>query len=215
MSDSLAPLVVSRRQLVVLARWPASGRCKGRLAATIGAEPASRLQARLTVHTLSVAVAAAEQSGARLVLALAGAGSRACVRWLEQRRLPGAVMLRRQGEGSLGLRMQRQLIQAHREGAEAVVLIGADLPDLEAAELVQAFQWLEHQPLVLGPAVDGGYWLIGQRAPFSAQLMAGIPWGTERVLAVTLRQAEASGLTAQLLSLRSDLDRREDLAPWC
>lgn len=209
------PVVVSRRQLVVLARWPAPGRCKRRLAAAIGAEPASRLQARLTAHTLSVAAVAAERAGARLVLALGGAGLRAGARWLRECRVSGAVALRRQGEGSLGLRMQRQLLQAHREGAETVVLIGSDLPGLDVAELVQAFQQLDRKPLVLGPAMDGGYWLIGQRLPPRAALLVGIPWGTDRVLADTLKQAAVAGLTAQLLSPRSDLDRLEDLAPWC
>ena len=219
-----APLQL-RRQLVVLARWPAPGRCKRRLAASIGSEPASRLQARLSAHTLAVASEAAERCQARLVLALAGAGPRAGRRLLQAQavrdrvalRLQGGnrVALRLQGEGSLGLRMQRQFLVAQREGAESVVLIGADLPALESADLLQAFALLERQPLVLGPAADGGYWLIGQRTPFQAALMAGIPWGSDQVLASTLVLAEAAGLRVPLLRERCDLDRRQDLLPWC
>lgn len=214
-----------RRQLVVLARWPAPGRCKRRLAATIGSEPASRLQARLSAHTLAVASEAAERCQAQLVLALAGAGRRAGRRLLEvledrdrcALRLQGGnpVALRLQGEGSLGLRMQRQLLLAQRQGAQSVVLIGADLPALESADLQQAFALLERQPLVLGPAADGGYWLIGQRTPFQAALMAGIPWGSDQVLASTLVLAEAAGRMVSLLRERCDLDRRQDLLPWC
>lgn len=214
-----------RRQLVVLARWPAPGRCKRRLAASIGSEPASRLQARLSAHTLAVASVAAERCQARLVLALSGAGrcaGRRLLQVLEGRdrvalRLQGRdrVALRLQGEGSLGLRMQRQLLEAQREGAESVVLIGADLPALESGDLLQAFALLERQPLVLGPAADGGYWLIGQRTPFQAALMAGIPWGSDQVLASTLVLADAAGLRVPLLRERCDLDRRQDLLPWC
>ena len=111
--------------------------------------------------------------------------------------------------------MQRQFLVAQREGAESVVLIGADLPALESADLLQAFALLERQPLVLGPAADGGYWLIGQRTPFQAALMAGIPWGSDQVLASTLVLAEAAGLRVPLLRERGDLDRRQDLLPWC
>jgi rSAM/selenodomain-associated transferase 1 len=204
-----------QRQLVVLARWPAPGRCKRRLAMSIGVVPASRIQARLLEHTLQVAAEAAGRIGARLVLALAGAGPRAGARWL--RGCPGlaAVTLRLQGEGSLGVRMQRQLQWAARDQARAVVLIGADLPGLEVADLIDAFQRLEDQPLLLGPACDGGYWLIGQQVPFQASLLAGIPWGTDQVLASTLEVAAALGLQPPMLAQRADLDRFADLEPWC
>ena len=213
--ESAAAEPLKRRQLVVLARWPAPGRCKRRLAASIGAEPASRLQARLSEHTLATAQLAAEAAGAQLVLALSGAGPRAGRRWLQARTAPGAVALRLQGQGGLGLLMQRQWLQARRQGAQRVVLIGADLPGLEARDLARAFSLLEQHPLVLGPAADGGYWLIGQRAPFQAPLMAGIPWGGDQVLAATLAVAGAAGLTVPLLAERCDLDRRQDLIPWC
>ena len=198
-----------------MARWPAPGRCKRRLAASIGAVSASRIQVRLLEHTLEVAAEAAERSGARLVLALAGAGRCAGVRWLQGRPGLASVSLRLQGEGSLGLRMQRQLQRAARERALAVVLIGADLPGLEVADLIEAFQHLQDQPLLFGPACDGGYWLIGQRVPFRAPLLAGIPWGSDQVLASTLEVAGALGLKPPLLARRGDLDRRADLEPWC
>lgn len=206
---------LSTRQLIVLARWPAAVRCKRRLAAAIGAETAGRLQARLCEHTLRVAQQAAGCCRARLVLALGGAGIRAGRRWLRARPGLEPVALRLQGEGGLGLRMQRQLLTARREGAETVVLLGADLPALEGWDLQQAFELLENHALVLGPAADGGYWLIGQRAPFHAPLLAGIPWGGDRVLAGTLAVAAAAGLMVPLLAERSDLDRRQDLCPWC
>jgi len=94
-----------------------------------------------------------------------------------------------------------------------VVLIGSDLPQLERADLASAFAALDHQQAVLGPACDGGYWLIGLRRPEPA-LMEGIAWGSEQVLEQTLAALARRGLEAALLPWRRDLDRGEDLGPW-
>ncbi|NDG74338.1 MAG: glycosyltransferase [Synechococcaceae bacterium WB8_1B_136] len=198
-----------------MARWPAPGRCKRRLAAGCGQAAAARLQRRLTIHTLTVARRGAEQAAARLVLAADGLGPRALERWAAALGAPEAVA---QGRGNLGTRMQRQLRRGFRAGAEAVVLIGTDLPGLEAADLAEAFHLLENQPLVLGPAADGGYWLIGLNRRGMAlagyRLMAGMPWGTATVLQRTCAAAAAAGLQPAWLAQRQDLDRPEDLRPW-
>jgi glycosyltransferase A (GT-A) superfamily protein (DUF2064 family) len=117
--------------------------------------------------------------------------------------------------------MQRQLARARREGARQVVLVGSDLPHLSAADLLAAFVALEQGPLVLGPAADGGYWLIGLRlepgqgsAPGPAGLFSGIAWGTAQVLEQTRAAAARIGLPLELLAERADLDRPADLRPW-
>ncbi len=197
-------------QLVVLARWPAPGRCKRRLASSLGAEAAARVQARLTGHTLAVARQLARQLGIELVLAVDGLAPRAA------RRLGGQLGVGRivlQGGGGLGVRMQRQFQRAATERARRVVLIGSDLPQLERADLASAFAALDHQQAVLGPACDGGYWLIGLRRPEPA-LMEGIAWGSEQVLEQTLAALARRGLEPALLPWRRDLDRGEDLGPW-
>lgn len=123
-----------------------------------------------------------------------------------------------QGNGNLGCRMQRQLRQAFASGAEQVVLIGTDLPGLESRDLTMALRRLQADPLVIGPATDGGYWLLGmnrlgfQRA--GARLMSGIPWGGAEVLAHTLARAAQLELAAALLRRQRDLDDRSDLAAW-
>lgn len=131
--------------------------------------------------------------------------------------------MRRQGRGSLAVRLRRQLGQAWREGARAVVVVGSDLPGLEASDLLAAFEALEQVPLVLGPAHDGGYWLIGLAGAAAARgpalrLLCGcdgpIAWGSERVLAQTLAAAAAADLPWRLLAQRGDLDRPDDLRAW-
>lgn len=197
----------------MLARWPAPGRCKSRLVPGVGRARAAAIQARLTQHGLAAAAEARRAlagSGLQLVLAASGLGPRAAARW---GRLLGVDRVVAQGSGSLGLRLQRQLLRGCREGAAAVVLIGSDLPALAAEDLVEAFQVLEHRALVLGPAGDGGYWLIGRRRA-TPQLFTGIDWGSDRVLAQTLDLAGQACLEAALLAERHDLDRPADLDPW-
>lgn len=202
----------NRLQLVVMARWPAPGRCKRRLAAGVGGKAAARIQWALTRHTLATARAAAAAAGAQLVLAVDGLGPKAARRWGHEL---GADQVRLQGPGGLGLRLHRQLLHSFREGAQAVALIGTDLPGLDRHGLGAALAELAQQPLVLGPAVDGGYWLIGLGASRpSVPLLAGIPWGTDRVLELTCQAAVAQGLEPLLLGELSDLDRPEDLSPW-
>ena len=194
------------RQLIVMARWPAPGRCKRRLASSLGAAAAARIQARLTDHTLAVG----RQLGIELVLAVDGLAPRAARRLGDQLGV-GRIVL--QGGGGLGVRMQRQFQRAATERARRVVLIGSDLPQLERADLASAFAALDHQQAVLGPACDGGYWLIGLRRP-EPTLMEGIAWGSEQVLEQTLAALARRGLEPALLPWRRDLDRGEDLGPW-
>lgn len=198
-----------------MARWPAAGRCKRRLAASCGITAAAAMQQRLTAHTIAAARAAAGACQASVVLAATGLGPRARQRWSQQLGLERSVD---QGPGNLGCRMQRQLRRAFGAGASQVVLVGSDLPGLEAADLQAAFAGLEQHELVLGPAQDGGYWLIGLNRPgfarAGAHLMVGIPWGSDAVLHSTHQQAQRLGLLAVELRRQADLDRSDALAPW-
>jgi len=98
------------------------------------------------------------------------------------------------------------------------VLIGTDLPGLEPGDLEQAFAQLNQAPVVLGPALDGGYWLIGfNRDGFlkgSRRLMSGISWGSDQVLEQSLKQAGQLALPVGLLRQQSDLDTAASLRPW-
>ena len=198
------------RQLIVMARWPAPGRCKRRLAQELGAARAAQIQARLIVHTLAAAREARQGQGLELVLAVEGLGSRAARRWGQAHGADRTVL---QGRGALGLRMQRQFQRAAREGASQMVLIGSDLPQLEASDLSAAFTVLGQRRGVLGPALDGGYWLIGLRRP-EPELLAGIDWGSALVLEQTVAAMARRGLEPELLSRRGDLDWARDLLPW-
>ncbi len=208
-------------RLVVMSRWPAPLRCKRRLVAELGAERAAAVQARLTAHCLLTGrravrrrVELRQRESWEVVLAVGGAGSRCAGRW---GRRAGADRVVPQGSGGLGVRMQRQVVRARREGTAALVLIGSDLPALSPGDLLAAFEALEGGDVVLGPARDGGYWLIGLRRPCGALFAGGggpIGWGGDRVLEQTLAAARQAGRQVALLEEQDDLDRPGDLQRW-
>jgi rSAM/selenodomain-associated transferase 1 len=92
---------------------------------------------------------------------------------------------------------------------DKVVLIGTDCPTLQSHHLHEAFEALTHSDLVLGPATDGGYYLIGMKRK-ADYLFEGISWSTSEVLSQTLAMATAHGLHFTLLDELSDIDTRED-----
>lgn len=197
-----------RPRLVVMARWPAPGRCKSRLAGSIGSRRAAAIQDRLCRHVLSTATALT--ADLEVVLAVSGLAPAAARRW---GRSLGVGRTLPQGEGSLGLRLQRQVIRALREGSPAVLLIGTDLPALTTADLRRACLLLESTPMVLGPAMDGGYWLIGLRQS-APSLFSGIRWGSDQVLRQTLAEARRLDLRHRFAPVSADLDRPGDLRAW-
>jgi hypothetical protein len=123
-----------------------------------------------------------------------------------------------QGDGDLGCRMQRAFDDAFKSGAATVVIIGSDIPGLTAVDITKAFAALKQKKMVLGPAKDGGYYLIGlQKNAFLqavGDLFAGIKWGERDVLKKTLNISKRLGLSYSLLDELDDVDRPEDLLIW-
>lgn len=191
--------------LVVFTRWPEAGRAKTRLVAALGPDGAARLQERMTRHTLARAAGFARRRGAELIVRFAGgdAARMAAAYGRLHRYLP-------QGAGDLGQRLARAFEAAFAAGARRVVLVGTDCPELAAVHLRSAFDALVDSDVVLGPAEDGGYYLVGLARPCSS-LFEDVPWGTAQVLGVTLRRATAAGRSVTRLVVLRDVDRPEDL----
>ena len=205
-----------------MARWPAPGRCKRRLAADMqsqlslnhSSERSARLQARLTHHTIAVACTLHREGWVTPVLAVSGLGPSRARRWGRQQ---GIEEIGLQGDGNLGTRLKRQLLRL-RHRRTAALVVGSDLPEFNRRDLLMALESLHSHDLVLGPAADGGYWLMA----LSAALMqtperwplVGIPWGSSEVLDTTLESAECNNLTVGLLPQRQDLDHLRDLKRW-
>jgi glycosyltransferase A (GT-A) superfamily protein (DUF2064 family) len=105
-----------------------------------------------------------------------------------------------------------------RDPGRDLLLIGTDLPWLNHHDLLSAVESLQHRELVLGPADDGGYWLIGLSRALLQQPerwpIQDIAWGSATVFESTLRSAQAAGLDPALITSRQDIDRISDLQPW-
>jgi rSAM/selenodomain-associated transferase 2/rSAM/selenodomain-associated transferase 1 len=164
----------------------------------------------LTEDTMDRVRALRASVGAGVEIRHAGGNPRRFSAWLG-----GDLFYRPQQGRDLGERMDRAFRRAFREGAEAVILVGTDAPGLTPSMMKEGFRALEGADVVLGPAKDGGYTLIGLSAP-RPELFRSIPWGTSEVLKETLAAVRASGLRARLLPELEDVDRPEDLAllPW-
>jgi rSAM/selenodomain-associated transferase 1 len=124
--------------------------------------------------------------------------------------LPEGVAVRFQHGTALGERLASAFADLLPDPADRAVVIGADCPDLNPAVIREAFTALDEHDLVLGPARDGGYYLIGLRRPAPA-LFERVSWGTDRVFAQTLERAERGGLRVATLGVLADIDTPEDL----
>jgi uncharacterized protein len=197
-----------RRKLILFARYPIAGRAKTRLIPALGAEGAAALHRRLVLRALRTANDACQALPADLEVHFDGATERAMSHWLGDN-----VRLVPQVAGDLGERMAAAFQESFRKGSTATVIIGSDCPGLDADVITAAFARLTEAPVVLGPALDGGYYLIGLSSP-TAELFCGIPWGTDRVLAASLAVLQRLGCKAALLNPLADIDRPEDLPAW-
>lgn len=197
-----------RQRLILFTRYPEPGRTKTRLIPHLGLEGATLLHRQLVQHTLTQVRQLPAKASIAIEIRYTGATHAQMQSWLGDE-----WNYQRQADGDLGDRMADALAAAFAEGSQAVVIIGTDCPGLDAVGLAVAFQQLQQADLVLGPATDGGYYLIGMRRSIPA-LFQGIAWGTDQVLSQTLSIAAALHLrVAQLMPL-TDIDRPEDLTVW-
>ncbi len=200
----------SGRRLIVFARFPEAGRVKTRLIPALGERGAAELHQRMLARTLDWARQLAEQT--RLTLELRFDRNPSDVDCTEY----GIERRRFQGPGGLGDRLTRAVDEVFADTANPVrrvVIIGTDCPELSAEVVTRAFADLERRDVVLGPAADGGYYLIGLREP-APELFSGIDWGSDRVCAQTVRRARATGLTVAFLEVLDDVDVPGDLVVW-
>jgi len=189
----------SQRALLIFTRNPEPGKCKTRLAASIGDEAALDIYRFLLRHTAAIA---RELNGVDTFVYFSdrpGDGSF----WDSS-----VFQYRLQKGEDLGARMLKAFREAFSMGYSEVVLIGSDLYDLSTADLEASFRELVGHEVVIGPASDGGYYLIGMKHPIPA-LFKGKQWGKDSVLQDTL--ADLEGFRSFLLPVRNDVDRYEDI----
>ncbi len=190
--------VNAKNLLMIFTRNPELGKCKTRLAATIGYQNALDIYTFLLNHTAALTkdVNAAKQV------------------WYSDEIWENDIWDRdtfdkklQQGD-DLGIRMAHAFQEGFAAGFERIIVIGSDMYDLTTTDIDQAFAFLESKDVVIGPADDGGYYLLGMTA-FNGALFQNKSWGTETVLRDTLDDLNQKNI--HLLATRNDVDIYEDI----
>jgi len=193
MADTLKPEAGPRRWLVAMAKAPRCGAVKTRLARGIGAVAATGF-ARTTLANICRRLA--RDPRWRMVIAVSPDRS------VETHVWPSGVPVIAQGAGDLGARMQR-VFDALAPGP--AVIIGTDIPQISARRIATAFRLLQGHDAVLGPADDGGYWLVGlKRSPRVRRIFADVRWSSAHTYADTL--ANLNGARVALAEPLGDVD---------
>jgi uncharacterized protein len=189
--------------LGLLLKFPEPGRVKTRLAKDIGPAAAADFCRRIAEHVLQM-TAPEGSCYKRIIFYTPGNLSTEFGKWLSGEKLKA------QKGDDIGERMHNALEEMLFLGAGKAIVIGADIPELDRNIIVRAFQALDAADVVLGPAVDGGYYLIGLKTSHR-ELFSGISWSTGKVFEQTVSRIEKKRLVYRLVDTLFDVDRVEDL----
>lgn len=200
-------------RLILFTRFPQPGTTKTRLAPVLGSQGAADLQREMTEHVTRQIRAFTTRHPMAVDIRFAGGTARQMQKWLGR-----GFNYDPQGTGHIGKRMRAAFADAFATGAAAAVLIGSDVPGISALGLKKAFLALKRHPMVVGPAADGGYYLIGLRADtfsrIGRRLFDDCNWGGGTIFAETMRRAGQDGRRGWILEKLADVDRPEDLPVW-
>ncbi|MFZ5867424.1 MAG: TIGR04283 family arsenosugar biosynthesis glycosyltransferase [Thermodesulfobacteriota bacterium] len=197
-----------RERVVLFTRYPEPGRTKTRMIPFLGAEKAADLHAQMTEFTLERLNEVRNRRAVSIEIRYAGGTERLMRRWLGK-----PFVYADQGPGDLGTRMLRSCADAFRQGAKRVVIVGTDCPGWGATTIEKAFRLLLRKDVVLGPARDGGYYLVGL-SRLVPEIFQEIPWGTDQVMQATGEAIRSHGISAEIIDVFQDVDRPEDLPVW-
>ena len=195
---------MNERRLIIFTRLPVPGKSKTRLLPVLKPEEAADLHRIMTEKTIELVKRFCNEK-CHPVIYFTGGSMKQAEKWLGSE-----IPIKKQPEGNLGERMSSAFRDAINEGAEKVALIGTDCPGLNETILDEAFKILEEKNVVMGPAMDGGYYLVGTRGYFP-DIFRDIPWGTSDVFKMTLAKIRKAGLSHTALTPLRDIDRPEDL----
>ena len=190
-------------RVALMARTPVAGQAKTRLAPALGDDGAARLHRQLVLHACEVLVTAGCGDVDLWLTGEPVAGFEAHCLEL------GVRSVRAQSGGDLGQRMLR-VCETTLAEADTVLLVGSDAPGIDRDYLLRASAALSRRDMVIGPARDGGYVMLGLRRA-DPSLFTGVAWGTANVLTATLERVRGLGWSCSLLGSLPDIDRPEDL----
>jgi rSAM/selenodomain-associated transferase 1 len=192
------------RCLLFFVKYPEKGKVKSRLAAVIGDDSAVRLYKNLVTQMLSTL----RKGTFPFYICFFPKNTKKAIQdWLgcEYRYIP-------QNGRNLGERMKNSFVEAFKMGSKRAVLVGSDIPDLPLEFMEEAFISLKEEDAAIGPAYDGGYYLIGfKEKTFSPQVFERMAWGTERVFEDTMKVLKNLNQRVHTLPYLRDIDTVDDL----
>jgi rSAM/selenodomain-associated transferase 1 len=191
----------STHDVLLFAKYPEAGRCKTRLAETLGSENALLIYRALLEHSLAVM---RSLECTRVLYVDPPERTETGSIWA-----PGLDLYFPQSQGDLGSRLQSAIAERLQFGEKKIVLIGSDCPQISKGSILSTFAALNEADVVLGPTEDGGYYLLGLKASHPV-LFQDIPWSSERVLEKTLNVLKIHSLSYILLETFSDVDTLRD-----
>ncbi|SEA24299.1 hypothetical protein SAMN05660420_01569 [Desulfuromusa kysingii] len=192
--------------LLIFSKYPVLGKAKTRLIPALGAEGAAQLHRRLAEHTLKTArTTCAERCNCNLTVHYTGARLKDFRSWLGS-----DLEYKVQPDGDLGARMQAAFKTSFDHHHNYVIGLGTDVPGLTPELIQHAYTCLGDYDIVIGPALDGGYYLLGMKSP-RPELFAHIDWGTDQVYRQTREICTRLELSVYELPHLSDIDLPEDL----
>jgi len=197
---------MKKNVLGLLAKYPAPGIVKTRLARDIGVKDAAEVYRSIAEKVFKQTVPVGG-SYERVVFYTPRSRRDDFEKWLPGERL------RAQNGTELGDIMANALRDLLSDGAAKAVIAGVDIPDLGEGVVRDAFAILEDADIVIGPAIDGGYYLVGMKA-LHDEIFRGISWSTARVFQETIRIIDALGLSYSTVRTLSDVDRVADIINW-
>jgi len=192
--------------LVVFVREPKPGAVKSRLAARIGPDGAAAVY-RVLAEELVRRTTPHRDEYDRVLAFDPPSGGAAVGDWLGVE----TSLLLPQSSGDIGMRMERAFAELFARGARRIALVGTDVPALGREDVRDALESLDDHDMAIGPATDGGYYLIALKGP-QPELFEGIGWSGPTVLADTLDRASRLDLSVSVLRTIGDVDTVEDLA---
>jgi len=186
----------------IFVKYPEPGKVKTRLAKDVGKEKAAAVYRHL-VEKAVCQTKPARKDFDRVIFCDPPDRLAAFESWF-----PGEHIIGQRGS-DIGERMDNALRELLGRGAKKAVITGADIPDLTSEIIRKAFAALDRADVVIGPAMDGGYYLIGMKAPHS-EIFRNIPWSTGNVLKESIARIRQSGWTCIAVQTLSDIDTLDD-----
>jgi rSAM/selenodomain-associated transferase 2/rSAM/selenodomain-associated transferase 1 len=194
-----------KEKLILFTRYPIPGKAKTRLIPKLGEKGAADLQEIMTGLAVLNARCFSSFTGLDVEIRYEGTSKSNMLNWLGK-----GIEYNKSGKGDLGQRMHRAFEDAFRSGYNRAVVIGCDCPRIDTDCLSEAFSSLKNNDMVIGPATDGGYYLIGLNKP-TPELFTGIDWGTDSVYRKTIAIAQDQELRIAQLAELCDIDTPGDL----